>query len=98
MPPETATSTPVSARTTGLPSHLTQEENPPFWKPTWAERFRYLGWRNVLFLPAIATVIGIAAIFLLAPELIPMLLYGSKLIILLLAIPVGLAAKAVKMG
>jgi hypothetical protein len=74
---------------------MTSEVDPPFWRPEGVELLRILGWRNIFFLPAILCVGLVLAAFVI-PPLFTLIILGSKLLLLALVIPVGLAAYAIR--
>ena len=81
MPPQTA----------GMSDHLTDEENPPFWKPSLGQSLAYLGWKNLYFLPA-AALLAVLALGWFYPHIWLMLVrMGFKVIATLTLIPMTLA-------
>lgn len=82
-----------------MPPHLPHDPDAPFWRPTWPQMFRYLGWRNLLFLPALILLALLVAGFF-APGIYLSLLNGFviKAALVALAIPVAQFAYAVRAG
>ena len=80
----------------GLPAPFYLDPNAPFWRPGGLDLFRHLGWRNLLFLPALA-VIALAITCFFEPRLIVIFFQlGFKLVSLALAIPIALMAWAIR--
>lgn len=69
-----------------------------WWKPTWRDSWRYMGWRWVLFLPAAALVCAIAAVFIEPRNFQYVWFLGPKLLIMLLCLPFIAAGYAMKLG
>lgn len=69
-----------------------------WWKPTWRDAWRYLGWRWVLFLPA-AGVLCLLAGMVVEPRLLRFLWFlGPKLLVMLVCLPFIAAGYALKRG
>lgn len=83
----------------GSPVHLLAHDGDVrWWKPTWRNAWRYLGWRWVLFLPALAVLCAMAAV-VIEPRLIQYVWFiGFKLLIILLCLPFIAAGYAMKSG
>ncbi len=76
------------------PGELDWPADVPWWKPGFAESLRYVGWRWILILPAIAVIL----LLILSP-FNPfvwqyMLIGGGKLLILIIGAPFALAGRA----
>lgn len=81
------------------PSHLLAYDGElRWWKPTWRDAWRYLGWRWVFFLPA-AAVLCMLAVIAMDPRPIQYLWFlGPKLLIMMLCPPFIAAGYAMKLG
>jgi hypothetical protein len=80
----------------GLPAHFYLDPDAPFWRPGGMDLFRHLGWRNLLFLPALGVVV-LAIFCLFEPRLIVIVLQlGFKIITVSLAIPIALMGYAIR--
>jgi hypothetical protein len=81
------------------PVHLCGEaRDVPWWKPTWREAWRHLGWRWLLFLPA-AGVICLVAAMVVEPDMAGFVwILGPKLMIMILCLPFVAAGYALKRG
>lgn len=81
------------------PVHLLgQRRDVPWWKPTWRDSWRYLGWRWVLFLPALAVVCLLIAMVAEPGMFRFVWIIGPKLLIMLLCLPFVAAGYALKRG
>lgn len=69
-----------------------------WWKPTWRDSWRYLGWRWVLFLPAAAVLCLLVATVLEFRMTQFVWMLGPKLLIMILALPFMAAGYALKQG
>ena len=89
----------VSTEPLASPVHLLAHQGEVrWWKPTWRDAWRYLGWRWVLFLPAAALLCVIAAM-VIEPRMIRYVWFlGPKLLIMLLCLPFVAAGYAMKLG
>lgn len=89
----------VPAEPLASPVHLRgQAADVRWWKPTWRDSCRYLGWRWVLFLPALAVSCLFIAM-VAEPGLFRFLwIVGPKLMIMLLCLPFIAAGYALKRG
>jgi hypothetical protein len=81
------------------PVHLRgQGADVRWWKPTWRDAWRYLGWRWVLFLPA-AGVLCLFVAMVLEPGMGRLIWFlGPKLLIMILCLPFIAAGYALKRG
>jgi hypothetical protein len=95
-PPNVPLEQQASPTTAGLPSFAGFDPSAPFWRPSLGELFRHLGWRNVLFLPALGLLAFFVACFF-EIGLLPLVLsaVGMKLAVLAVAVPVALCGWAV---
>lgn len=64
--------------------------------PGWGERFRLLGWRNLLFLPAALLVVGVFLLPWFPSVLWQFVLGWWKLWVILIALPLAAAANAAR--
>lgn len=104
---------PPASPTPGLPLHAPAPTEPlaspvhlrgraqktvRWWKPTWRNAWRYLGWRWVLFLPAAAVLCMLAAMLIEPRRLQYLWFLGPKLLIMLLCLPFVAAGYALNRG
>jgi hypothetical protein len=89
----------VPAEPLASPVHLRgQGQDVPWWKPTWRDSWRYLGWRWLLFLPA-AGVLCLLAALVFEPGIGQFVWFlGPKLVIMILCLPFLAAGYALKRG
>jgi len=89
----------VPPSTLGSPSEMRHPAfgpDTPFWTPDWHDVMKQLGWRWLLFLPAIA-LLAVIALVPWRPEFFNLLLVGGgKLLILSLGGAIGVAAAAIR--
>ena len=100
-PPEDA---PLEARVppdaAGIPPHLGWDADVPFWRPSPRDWLRYLGWRNLLFVPAGALVAGVAMAIVLRPSALWLIFQtlGFTGTATVLALPVVLAGYGIALA
>lgn len=75
---------------------IINDANPPWWKPSWPDRARAVGWRWVFAVPAVLIVALLAGSWFAGAMLFPLWLAGFKVIALCLAIPVVLLLEVVR--
>lgn len=76
--------------------HLSFGGDVPFWKPTWADIFKQLGWRWLLIFFPVLFLLALFLMIPLWPESIQFLLFGWKVIVIVVALCLGLIGKAIK--
>lgn len=76
--------------------HPAYADDVPFWKPDWSDWLKHLGWRWVLFLPAIGCValLVLAVWFVRFPA--ALLWGGGKLVIFCIGLAITAAGAAIK--
>src|SRR5690242_8613429 len=69
----------------------------PWWKPSWTQVTRHMGWRWIHVLPLALLLLLIAGAFW-QPMLWQLLIYGFKLWVLLLGLAAAAAAQGVRLA
>jgi hypothetical protein len=86
----------VPPNTPGLPAHFAFDANAPFWRPSGIDLVRHLGWRNILFLPALGLIaLVIAGFFEPSLYLLFFSYLGIKITTLAIAVPIALSGWAI---
>lgn len=86
----------VPPSTLGLPPHIPIDPNAPFWRPSPGDLFRHLGWRNILFLPALGLLGIIIGGFFEPRSWLMIFQVGLKPAIIFAAIPIALCGYAIR--
>ncbi|MBI4719555.1 MAG: hypothetical protein HY763_17295 [Planctomycetes bacterium] len=72
------------------------ESAPTWWQPGWHDIARFVGWRWVLLAPALGVVAAFVGAFLWAPLRGVLLIVGAKLLLLVAAVALSLAAYVIR--
>ncbi|HTW95717.1 MAG TPA: hypothetical protein VMD30_13020 [Tepidisphaeraceae bacterium] len=77
-------------------AHLSFGGDVPFWKPTWGDIFRQLGWRWLLLLIPILLLICLILLIPLWPESLQFLVIGWKLVLLVIVLSFGVIGRGMQ--
>jgi hypothetical protein len=77
-------------------SHPAYGDDVPFWKPTFADAVRHLGWRWVMFFPALVIVVALVSLPWYYRYSYVLLWGGGKLLIFSVGLAITTAGTAIK--